>query len=389
MSEQELVAGNLKNEIRSVDLFITEKCNMKCDYCFHPKTGAVLSVEQGKKILDRLKQLSPESMQITFFGGEPLLYPQTVLELAEYARTLWPPDDKGRHTSTFSISTNGTYFDEDVFKRFAELGMAIQVSCDGDEITHTEYRHGDYNLIVENMKKILKIKPDMSVRMTFTPKTVGRLSINIKYLHQEIGVAKIMHHAVIEDDWTDDAVEQYAYQLGQVYHYRRYCKRQDIPLHIAFIDKPLKIVNDELPPEKEFCQAGKSYIAVLDNGDVYPCHRAASARIFKLGNIFNEVPFIRGIFLNIDKEYTGCAKHCKHAKTCHSCVITHYKVNQELTVPVTKYCKICAVESDQALGFLPVELADRRERMLFKIGQVLVDVAKQGEGILQTLKKED
>ena len=88
MSEQELVAGNLKNEIRSVDLFITEKCNMKCDYCFHPKTGAVLSVEQGKKVLDRLKQLSPESMQITFFGGEPLLYPQTVLELAEYARTL-------------------------------------------------------------------------------------------------------------------------------------------------------------------------------------------------------------------------------------------------------------------------------------------------------------
>jgi len=241
---------------------------------------------------------------------------------------------------------------------------------------------------LENMKKILAIKPDMSVRMTFTPKTVGRLAINVQYLH-ELGVTKIMHHAVMEEDWTDEAVEQYRYQLGQIYHYRRYCKRQGIPLEIAFIDKPLRIVNDEAPPEKEYCQAGKSYIAILDNGDVYPCHRAASARIFKLGNIFQERPFIRGIFLNIDKEYTGCWKNCPYARTCHSCVITHYKVNQELTVPVTKYCRICAVESEQASGFLPVELADRRERMLYKVGQVLVDVAKQNEEILEALKNKE
>ncbi len=69
-------------------------------------------------------------------------------------------------------------------------------------------------------------------------------------------------------------------------------------------------------------------------------------------------------------------------------MITHYKVNQELTVPVTKYCRICAVESEQALGFLPVELTDRRERMLYKVGQVLVDVAKQNEEILEALKRD-
>jgi uncharacterized protein len=376
-----------ENEIKSIDLFITEQCNMKCDYCFHTQTDVVLSVKQGRLILDRMKELSPANLQITFFGGEPLLYPQTILQLAEYARTLWPPDPQGRHTSTFSISTNGTFFNEEVFKKFAELGMAIQVSCDGDKITQEEYRHGDYSLIIENIKKILKLKPDMSVRMTFTPKTVGRLAINIQYLHEQVGVAKITHHAVMEEDWTDEAVQQYQYQLSQVYHYRRYCKRQNIPLEIAFIDKPLKVLNDEIPAEKEYCQAGKSYIAILDNGDVYPCHRAASARLFKLGSIFNEIPFIRGIFLNIDKEYTGCWKNCRHSRTCHSCIITHFKVNQELTKPLAKYCKLCVVESNQALGFLPVELADRRERMLYKIGNVLVDVAKQNEEILAALKQ--
>jgi len=149
MSNEEVVGGKTKDEIKSIDLFVTEQCNMNCDYCFHPKTEAVLTVDQGKKILDRMKELSPAALQITFFGGEPLLYPHAVIELAQYARELWPPDKEGRHTSTLSISTNGMFFDESVFKKFAELGMAVQVSCDGDEITHTEYRHGDYKRIIE------------------------------------------------------------------------------------------------------------------------------------------------------------------------------------------------------------------------------------------------
>jgi uncharacterized protein len=376
-----------ENEIKSIDLFITEQCNMDCSYCFHAKRDEVLSLEQGRKILERMKQISPEALQITFFGGEPLLYPQTVLELAKYARQLWPDKDRV-HTSTFSVSTNGTYFDEEMFKQYKELGFSMQVSCDGDEITTAEYRKGDWKLVTENIKKMLVIFPDLSVRLTYTPKTAGRLSINVQFLHQELGVKRITHHAVMEDDWTPEAVEKYVYQLNQLYHYRRYCLRQSIPLEIAFIDKPLKTINDEVPPDSNYCEAGKSYLAVLASGDVYPCHRAASVRVFKLGNIFEERPFIRGMFLSINKEYTGCWKNCFAAVTCHSCVITHYKVNGELTQPVAKYCQLCKAEYNQALKFLPVELSDRRERMIYKIAQVLVDVARQNEEVLAELRKE-
>jgi len=56
------------------------------------------------------------------------------------------------------------------------------------------------------------------------------------------------------------------------------------------------------------------------------------------------------------------------------------------TVPFS-FCKLCRLEHDEAMRFLPVELSDRRERMLYKIGQVLVDVARQNEEILTTIKK--
>jgi hypothetical protein len=69
-------------------------------------------------------------------------------------------------------------------------------------------------------------------------------------------------------------------------------------------------------------------------------------------------------------------------------VITHYKVNGELTQPIAKYCQLCKAEYNQALKFLPVELSDRRERMIYKIAQVLVDVAKQNEEVLTELRKE-
>ena len=39
---QGIVGGKNKNEIRSIDLFITERCNMDCEYCFHPKGDSVL-----------------------------------------------------------------------------------------------------------------------------------------------------------------------------------------------------------------------------------------------------------------------------------------------------------------------------------------------------------
>ena len=35
--------------IEAVDIFITERCNLNCSYCFHPKTDSDLTEETGKK----------------------------------------------------------------------------------------------------------------------------------------------------------------------------------------------------------------------------------------------------------------------------------------------------------------------------------------------------
>ena len=372
------------NEIRSVDLFITEECNMNCEYCFHKQSPLKLDLETAKQILDKLKEMSPSDMKLNFFGGEPLLYPNLVVEIMKYAETLWDKDKLGFH-----VVTNGTYFDEEIFSFFKSRKMKIQFSIDGDETTQMEHRKGNFKLTTENIKKTVAMFPQdwLNVRMTITPRTVGRLSINVPFIREKLGIVNIMHHATMEDTWSNETLEVYENQLNQLYHYRRFLKKQGSPVFINFIDKPLLTLNDETVNTTDFCQAGKTYLAILPNGEVYPCHRAASNRIFKLGSLLNEKPIIRGLFLEIDKERTGCS-NCPAVRTCHSCPITHYLVNGDLMKPLQDngYCKLCFIEADQAKRYLTTELADRYELKLNAVAKVVADMAEVQEAILKKLE---
>jgi uncharacterized protein len=327
--------------IHNIDLFITERCNLNCSYCFHPKNDVVLTEEEGKKILDRLKELYPERMSITFFGGEPLLFPELVLKLAIYARTLW-------EKSEFNVSTNGTYFDEEMFKKFKELSFKFQVSIDGIEEVNNITRGGDFKLICSNAKKILSMFPDSSVRMTVTPENIKQLMLGIEFLHRQIGFIKIMYHIAIEVKWTPDAMQIYGNQIEQLYKYNKICIRGDAPLEVMSIEKTFHLINGTAGYDKNFCGAGKTYVGILSNGDVYPCHRAASSRTFKLGNIFEEIPIIRGRFATLSKDSIASCRNCPSAGTCHACVITNHKVNGDLTSVCSSLCSSCYIEYDIA-----------------------------------------
>ena len=373
------------NEIRSVDLFVTEECNMNCDYCFHKQSPLKLDLETGKKILDKLKIMSPDNMKLNFFGGEPLLYAQLVLDLMHYSNEIWGKDNVG-----FNIATNGTYFDEEVFKEFLNQKMRVQFSIDGDETTQMEHRKGNFKLVTENIKKTVAMFPQdmLNVRMTITPKTVGRLSINVPFIREELGITNIMHHATMEDNWDNEILEVYEKQLNHLYHYRRFLKKNGRDIFINFIDKPLQIMNDESPSSNEFCQAGKTYVAILPNGEVYPCHRAASNRIFKLGDLLNDKPIICGMFLGIDKTRTGC-DNCHAAMTCHSCPITHYLVNGDMMEPLRNngYCNVCLIENEQARNFLSTELSDRFEKKMDAMGRVIADMAQDQDIMMRKVNK--
>jgi hypothetical protein len=84
-----------------VCLLLSWNCQAACRHCGYsctPGKGPVISLEQGKHIIDCARQLQMTSA-IAFAGGEPFLHYSLLLELSRYA--------KEKHGFALAVSTNG------------------------------------------------------------------------------------------------------------------------------------------------------------------------------------------------------------------------------------------------------------------------------------------
>lgn len=95
--------------LNMMELFLTEACNLRCDYCFVAMKKAYkrMSWEVAKRAIDFLMKESREEkeVEILFFGGEPLLAFPLMKKVAEYA--VQQADSLGKKLS-FTCTTNAT-----------------------------------------------------------------------------------------------------------------------------------------------------------------------------------------------------------------------------------------------------------------------------------------
>lgn len=128
---------------REVCLFLTLNCNQQCRYCHRFLGIDEVSFEDNKRIINRVAE--DGITNITFTGGEPLLYPN-VLELVKLAK------EKGIKTK---LITNGSILANnpnirEIYNYLDSLTLSID-SCDNEinEKLGRSYSHA------ENIKTVL------------------------------------------------------------------------------------------------------------------------------------------------------------------------------------------------------------------------------------------
>ena len=162
---------NLRQYGHGEELFVvilpTYSCNLRCTYCYQGKnaktghmgekeTHAVLQfiktqIEQNKRVL--------KSLKVVFFGGEPLVCKELVIQMANEIRQI---ANKSGLAFYSSIITNATLVDQDVIDRLIRPNsMTLQVSIDGNRISHDKKRidacgNGTYDIILSALKRIAK-----------------------------------------------------------------------------------------------------------------------------------------------------------------------------------------------------------------------------------------
>ena len=172
------------NTPRSLELAITNKCNLRCTYCSHfTSAGDVnhdLPTEEWLQFFAELNRCAV--MSLTLEGGEPFCR-QDLNELIEGIV---------RNRMRFGILSNGTLITDDIAAFLASTGRcdSVQVSVDGSvPATHDACRgKGNFLKAIQGIKRLQKYHIPVSVRVTIHRQNVKDLEGIARLLLEEIGL---------------------------------------------------------------------------------------------------------------------------------------------------------------------------------------------------------
>ncbi|MBN1330966.1 MAG: SPASM domain-containing protein [Candidatus Heimdallarchaeota archaeon] len=295
----------ISDPIVNITLNVIQECNLNCIYCYGDKgkygLGGKMPLNTAFKTVDWLIQQSKnkEDLSIGFFGGEPMLNFELIKKVVKYSTEQGKL--KGKKFE-YSINTNGTLLNKDAIFFFKKHKVKILVSLDGDKVIQDGQRpfkngKGSYDIIKENVRRLLKEIPGASCRATI----VGDMCIeNIDKALKEVGFNKSHINFVSPTLFNDknnlptrnlkimvDAIEKEVYELLES------IKKKNIPKITTLKDsgQVLSIVAQFINSQSRLfpCGAGRGYVAISTDGGVYLCHRFVGDEYHKLGTIFSNI----------------------------------------------------------------------------------------------------
>ena len=285
---------NRFSAIRRADIFLTEDCNLACDYCFvyGKQRYRRMSWETACKAIDFLIAESRDANEITitFFGGEPLLEFPLMKRAAEYA--VQQASEVGKQVH-FSVTTNGTVMNEDIILFARQYSFNYLLSIDGDKKSHDRHRKtpaggGSWDLVMgDNFQLLKSLQGWVGVRITVCPDTVGRLSSGIRTLFEK-GVNQFLLGYDLDADWSVPSLRLLALEMRKVANFYFTQKSSGAPIRITEFDETLEQRRDRLRGLWS-CDAGRGRVAISTSGELYSCARFVSsypdAENFKLGSL--------------------------------------------------------------------------------------------------------
>ena len=262
-----------------VALVLTHECNLGCPYCYAGRKFSkrmnrdVAELAIGYATVDR-----PEKVQISFFGGEPLLAWDLLEDYTKLANSqlsvlgLKPK---------FVVTTNGTCFTKERLEFLRENDFFLGLSIDGIPEAHDKSRpftngKGSFEAVYRGLKQMLRSGIDFETISVVDPSNVRHIGETVRFL-VDAGVRRVSLNPNFDGIWSDDdlaAWEAGYKEVGEVYlsSYRRG--------HLVRIN----VIDDKVLTHlkggykaHDHCEFGRSAIAVSPAGNIYPCERLVGA----------------------------------------------------------------------------------------------------------------
>ncbi len=297
-AEEPKAAPIKSNEVKALCLHVSHDCNLRCRYCFadegaYHSVRETMSFETAKAAIDFLLRESGKRkvLEVDFFGGEPLMNFDVVKNTVYYAKE---EGAKLGKRFLFTTTTNGLLLDDEKIAFLNEEMENVVLSLDGRKEVHDEIRKtvngkGSFDLIIDKIKKFVKVRGDKHyyVRGTFTAKNPD-FSKDVLFLADN-GFDSISMEPVVTDLPDLQIREELLPRIEKEYEVLadEYLKREEEGKGFLFFHFQIDLEGGPcLSKRVSACGAGNEYFSVVPNGDIYPCHQFAGDKDFVMGNVF-------------------------------------------------------------------------------------------------------
>lgn len=365
-------------------LSLTEQCNLRCSYCYYKESQVERANVMSNEVLEASLQLAFErtiqlkhvSLNITFFGGEPLLRFDAIKKTVKQAKKLarehhgeLPNDFQLR----FFINTNGTLITESILDYLKKEKIQPLLSLDGPERKHNISRKkidgtGSFQDISKWIPSLVEM--DATALMVITRKHIRGLSRAIKWVFDQ-GFNSIATAIDFDGKWTETDMAALSIEYQKIALLWLKMRKQNPNLYLSTIQDKISYILLDKRQRHNNCFILKGAIGIATNGNAFPCSRfitSSDDAKYVLGNVLdkNNHIFTGSVakdichFLKYDKpECKGCS--IRYRCSAHECGCTAfyttgsiYGVSPEVCAHERILTSICdeILAKRQALGEL-------------------------------------
>lgn len=337
----------MNEEFMRVLLSLTEKCNLRCTYCYYNESQNERCADMSDEvreaslryILDKTIEFKHEYLSITFFGGEPLLKFDAIQKSVSFLKNLvqsrFSELPKG-FALVFAINTNGTLLNDEILEYFKKEKFTIYVSIDGPASRHNLSRRtvnnkGSFDALAPFIPEL--VRQDAFVISVTNRNNIKGLTDSVKWLKAQ-GFKNVQNAVDFDGRWTSEDMDALAAEYTKLAELWYNLKKEKSDFYIQTIQDHILLHALDLKVKHCSCDILKGSVGIATNGNVFPCSRFISSKPnapYLLGNVLDkedhiyDSPAAQEVYRFLEtekKECIGCAIQRRCA--AHECGCTSF-----------------------------------------------------------------
>lgn len=319
----------LFQELKTINVLLTNACNLSCSYCYeqHNKDFGRFTNESLLETYRFLVNSNNRQKKVfQFFGGEPLIHKDVILDFLEKNKIELNDNAKGDFNTTIGIITNGLLLTKELIDQYLSYDftyMMVSLDTNRSEVDHREIGQENIDELLEKIKYITdepKQQKRITIRCTLSRENAPFFVDFVEKLYER-GIRKIVVHPLVLDSsrgfilWGDEEWKKL---------------HSDI-LYVLDTFPELTIQFSEGVGKKgeENCMIGSDMIAIDASGDFSGCYFFTNQKSnftsdTILGNLFQKKIYIDR-YKKFQTEYSKMfeveeqCKTCDYKNSCYQC----------------------------------------------------------------------